>query len=203
MPDETPSEKAPALPNEVSPLPPVGPDEATPTIDMSEEMRGAFEEVVVDVQAKQETAAKPAPPPPRPIGWMISAGGSWLLVVLFVLFPPPFAHAPASKSFSPPAELRSASLRFGLWLARQRVDAFSRTAARVPGYAGEAGVDDPTILIESTGNRRYTLNGRDGAVRLQLTSEMAADSFLGESITLLRSSPAYQQAGTPGSTTAR
>ena len=174
-----------------------------PAIEMSDEMRGAFEEVVVDVKAKQAAVEQPPPPPPRPVPWMIGAAASWLLFLGVLLFPPGFARTPPDQSFVAPRDLRAASLRFGLWLARHRADAFTRGAARPPAYAGEAGVDDLAITIENNGERRYTLVARDSGIVLKLSSEMAVDSFLGESLTTLAASQAYQQAGIPGRTTAR
>ncbi len=102
-----------------------------------------------------------------------------------------------------PLELRAPSLRFGLWLARRRVDGFEHATARLPRHVGEAGVEDRAIVLETNGRHAYTLIARDGSVGLRLTSEMSADSFLGQSVAVLMASRAYQQAGVPGLTTAR
>lgn len=171
-------------------------------VDMSTSLRGAFEEVV-DVHARRAleprgpVAAKP------PTGWLIAAVTTWILLLFLLLFPPAFARTPQNQIFTPPTELREASLRYGLWLARQRVDAFVAREARVPISNAEAGISDRAIRLQPLGGRTYQLVGRDGSIALTLTSVMAADSFLGGSLTALRTSERYQQAGTPGRTTAR
>lgn len=189
MPEETP-EQQPA------------PDAPLPAIEMSAEMLGAFK-VVVDDQASRRRSAEFPAPPPKPIGWMIAAVVSWGSLIVMLLFQPAIARIPEDRTFVAPPELRAASLRFGLWLARHQVDAFKRSAARLPSYAGEAGIDDRAILLEANGRDRYSLIARDGLIALKLTSEMSVDSFVGESLAALASSRAYQQAGTPGLTTAR
>lgn len=178
------------------------PDSAIPTIGMSSDMRGAFEGVV-DVHAKRAAGLELPVAPPIPGRWLLATVASWLVLAFLLIAPPSFARPPAARTFEPPRELRIASLRFGLWLARHRVDAFTRSAGRLPSFAGEAGVDDPAIAITATGERSYRLAGRDGPDTLVLTSAMAVDSFLGESLTTLLGSRTYQQATSPGRTTAR
>lgn len=173
-----------------------------PAIEMSAEMLGAFK-VVVDDQATRRKSEEFPAPPAKPIGWMIAAVVSWGSLIVLLLFQPAIARLPEDRAFVAPPELRAASLRFGLWLARHQVDAFKRSAARLPTHVGEAGVDDRNILLEANGRDRYTLIARDGPIALKLTSEMSVDSFVGESLAALASSRAYQQAGTPGVTTAR
>ena len=173
-----------------------------PTNEMSEAMRGAFRGVVEHHANLSGSARFPAPSP-RPVGWIIATVVSWAMLIILLFVPTAIARTPESRSFTAPPELRAASLRFGLWLARHRVEAFARTAARLPSHVGEAGVDDRTILLEPNGRHRYTLTARDGSVGLRLTSEMSVDSFLGGSLAELAASRAYQQAGMPGLTTAR
>ena len=165
-------------------------------------MLGAFKGVVED-QASRTQLADAAVLPAKPMGWMLAAAVSWSALLVLLLFAPRVARMPEDRPFSAPADLRPASLRFGLWLARHQVDAFKRTNARLPTYGGEAAIEDRTILLEVNSRDRYTLIARDGPVVLRLTSEMSADSFLGQSLTELRASHAYQQAGWPGLTTAR
>ena len=174
----------------------------SPADEMSEAMRGAFQGVV-EHHANLSGPARFPGPSPRPVGWIIATMVSWAMLIMLLLVPPAIARTPEDRTFTAPSELRAASLRFGLWLARHRVDAFVRTAARLPSHVGEAGVDDRTILLEPNGRHRYTLTARDGSVRLRLTSEMSVDSFLGGSLAALAASRAYQQAGMPGLTTAR
>lgn len=187
---------------EATPDPKPAPGAPLLPIEMSPEMLGAFK-VVVDDQASRRNPADTTQPAAKPIGWMIAAGVSWGTLMVLLLFQPAIARMPEDRTFAAPPELRAASLRFGLWLARHRVDAFRRSAARLPNYGREAGIDDRAILLEANGKERYTLFAQDGSVALRLTSEMSVDSFLGESLTALTASQAYQQAGIPGLTTAR
>ncbi len=177
--------------------------EPIPTIAMSKEMLGAFEGVVVDVRAKATAAGAPAPVAPLSGRWVVAAGASWAALAWLLLFPPAFSRPEPSRTFVPPAELREASLRYGLWLADQRVQAFIQRNARVPSHLSEIGVADLQLAIEPTGDRSYELVARDSSMTVRLSSAMAADSFLGSALASLMESPAYQQAGTPGRTTAR
>lgn len=173
-----------------------------PGLEMSEAMRGAFQGVV-EHHANLRGPARSLVQSSKPVGWIIATVASWATLIMLLLVPPAIARTPESRTFTAPPELRAASLRFGLWLARHRVDAFTRTAARLPSHVGEAGIDDRTVILEPNGRRRYTLIARDGSVGLRLTSEMSVDSFLGGSLATLAASRAYQQAGMPGLTTAR
>jgi len=178
------------------------PNAPQPGVELSEEMRGALEGVVDDHFNRSGRAGSPAPLP-QPIGWVIATVVAWAALAMLLIVPPAIGRPAKDRAFAAPPELRAASLRFGLWLARHRVDAFERTAARLPRHVGEAGVDDRTIILEPNGRRRYTLIARDGSVGLRLTSEMSADSFLGDNHAQLVASRAYQQAGIPGRTVAR
>ena len=178
------------------------PRAALPPIEMSPEMLGAFKGVVED-QATRNRPTDSSAPPAKPIGWTIATVVSWSALLVLLLFPPGIARMPEDRPFTSPASLRAASLRFGLWLAHHQVDAFKHTNSRLPFYGGEAAIVDRTILLEANGRDRYRLIARDGSITLRLTSEMSADSFLGQSLTELRASRAYQQAGLPGLTTAR
>ena len=178
-------------------------DELVPTMAMSEEMLGAFEGVVVDVRAKASAISTPAPSAPLSRGWLAAAVVSWAAFAWALLLPPAFSRPEPNRSFEPPAELREPSLRYGLWLADRRVQTFIQRNARAPSHLTEAGVIDPQLRIESKGDRSYELVAHDGAITLRLSNMMAADSFLGSALVSLADSPSYQQAGTPGRTTAR
>jgi hypothetical protein len=187
---------------EATPDPKPAPGAPLLPIEMSPEMLGAFK-VVVDDQASRRNPADTTQPAAKPIGWMIAAGVSWGTLMVLLLFQPAIARMPEDRTFAAPPELRAASLRLGLWLARHRVDDFRRTTDRLPAYGGEAGLTDRTILFEAKGRDHYTLIARDSTIELRLTSEMSADSSLGASLTALVASRAYQQAGIPGRTAAR
>jgi hypothetical protein len=173
-----------------------------PPFEVSDAMRGAFKGVVEHHARLNAPASSPAPSA-APIGWIIATAVSWATLIMLFLYPPAMVRTPENRTFAAPPALRVTSLRFGLWLARHRVDAFARTFARLPSHVGQAGTDDRTIILEPNGRHSYTLIARDGSVGLRLTSEMSVDSFLGKSLTELAASKAYQQAGMPGFTTAR
>lgn len=128
----------------------------------------------------------PAPPPSVPSGWLAAAMGTWLVVVWLLVATPAFARGPEDRPWHATAAQREASLRYGLWLARDRVEGFHREHGRLPSFLAEAGVADTSLMLVVEGERQYTVEGRDGPVRLSLASTMAADSFLGSSLTLLR-----------------
>ncbi len=128
--------------------------------------------------------ARPVRPVPDP-GWLAAAAISWVLVVMALLFPPAFLRSPAPAPFAPEAVNAEASLRYGMWLARHRVDDFAARAGRLPSFLGETGTRDASITLTVTGERSYELRGRDGAMELALTGRMAADSFVGGSLARL------------------
>jgi hypothetical protein len=78
------------------------------------------------------------------------------------------------------------SLRYGIWLAEQRVVTFTQREGRLPSFLAEAGMLDSTIVLEVTGERSYRLHGRAAGHAVVFTSGMSVDSFLGESVEQLR-----------------
>ncbi len=164
--------------------------EAT-VITPSPQLADALSAVVT--RAAQQTAidvmgANPKATTPRavPSGWLAAALTGWILVAAMVLVEPAIARGPVDRPWRPPPTATEASLRYGLWLARARVDALVRAEGRVPPRLGDVGVMDTSLTLTVTGQRTYRIEGRDGALRLSLTSTMAADSFLGTSLDVLR-----------------
>ncbi len=105
------------------------------------------------------------------IAWLWIARPGWL-------FAPP-ARAPYT------AEQEEAALRFSLYLQRSRIEAHAREHGRLPESLAELelreeGVD---MLRDSNG---YQLVGRRGALELRLDRRMNVDSFLGNSVQVLR-----------------
>ena len=131
-------------------------------------------------------AEAPPPPPSVPSGWLAAALGTWLVVAWLWLATPAIARGPMDRPWQATVTEREASLRYGLWLARDRVDGFRRQNGRLPSFLAEAGVADTSLSLVVEGERNYILEGRDGPMRLRLGSAMAADSFLGSSLRLLR-----------------
>ncbi len=118
--------------------------------------------------------------------WLTMASISWLAVILALLSPPAFMQAPSPAPFAPAAGALEPSLRYGLWLARNRVDAFSKREGRLPSFLGETGMRDDALRMEVVGERSYRLVASLGERPLVLTDRMAADSFLGGSLDRLR-----------------
>lgn len=128
----------------------------------------------------------PPPPPSVPSGWLAAALGSWLVVAWLLLATPTVARGPEGQPWQPTTAQREASLRYGLWLAHDRVEGFRRDNGRLPSFLAEAGVPDTNLALVVEGERAYTIEGQDGPMRLRLGSAMAADSFLGSSLRQLR-----------------
>jgi hypothetical protein len=117
---------------------------------------------------------------------LAAALGSWLVVAWLLLVTPAVARGPEGQRWQPATAEREASLRYGLWLAHDRVEGFRRDHGRLPSFLAEAGVQDSSLTLVVEGERDYTIEGRDGPLRLGFSSAMAADSFLGSSLRQLR-----------------
>jgi hypothetical protein len=144
----------------------------------------------VRAQAERRAAARAELPPPPPrvsSGLLASALASWLVVAALLLLRPSVVRGPTDHPWEPSPSVSEASLRYGLWLAQGHVEAFVRTNQRMPSFRAEAGVEDRSITLTIEQGRSYHLDGTQGALQLRLTSTMAADSFLGSSLTQLRS----------------
>lgn len=139
-------------------------------------------------ESARRVAIEEAPPPPPvvPSAWLAAALSSWLMVVWLLLATPAVARGPEDRPWQAATAQREASLRYGLWLAHDRVEGFRRDHGRLPSFLAEAGVQDSGLTLVVQGERAYTIEGRDGPMRLSLGSTMAADSFLGSSLRLLR-----------------
>jgi hypothetical protein len=83
--------------------------------------------------------------------------------------------------------VEEATLRFALYLQRNRVDAFVRRNGQLPNALAAAGPTEAGVTLIRTSDG-YELLGERGATRLRLGSRMSADSFLGGSLELLRPS---------------
>ncbi|MDX2261911.1 MAG: hypothetical protein SFU84_09480 [Gemmatimonadales bacterium] len=170
-PRTTPSRAAPTVAEPIVPSPALA------------EAMGA---VLKESARRIAVAEAPPPAPSVPSGWLAAALGTWLVVAWLLLATPAIARGPMDRPWQAPVAEREASLRYGLWLARDRVDGFRRENGRLPSFLAEAGVLDTSLTLVVEGERNFTLEGRDGPMRLSLASAMAADSFLGSSLRLLR-----------------
>src|SRR5690606_7205807 len=123
----------------------------------------------------------PATPRP-PAGWLAAASAAWLVVALALISPPTFLRGATAEPFEPSPGQVEPSLRYGIWLAEQRVAGFVRREGRLPSFLAETGLQDSTITLEVTGERSYRLEAGMGGRVVRFESGMAADSFLGTSL---------------------
>jgi hypothetical protein len=186
---ETPPSAAAAVPSRAMPkvpTPSVAESRVVEPIVPSPALAEAMGAVLKESARRIAVEEAPPPAPTVPSGWLAAALGTWLVVAWLLVATPAIARGPEDRPWQPTVAQREASLRYGLWLARDRVEGFRREHGRLPSFLAEAGVADPSVTLLVEGERQYTLEGRDGPMRLSLESTMAADSFLGSSLTLLR-----------------
>ncbi len=79
------------------------------------------------------------------------------------------------------AEEEESTLRFALYLERNRIDAFRQREGRLPASLDEAGPVEAGVDYLREGNS-FALEGRRGALQLRLSAAMDSDSFLGNAI---------------------
>lgn len=160
-----------------------------PGVDTELEGRLADAHAAVLVREAERRRALRELPPPKPraqAGWVAAASLAWVLVALAVIAPPAALRGAMPRPFEPAPALVEPSLRYGIWLAEHRVTAFARREGRLPSFLAEAGMQDSSIALEVTGERSYRLVGTTRDRTVSFESGMSADSFVGESVTLLR-----------------
>ena len=160
-----------------------------PAVDTELEGRLADAHAAVLAREAERRRALRELPPPKPraqAGWVAAASAAWVLVALALIAPPAALRGASPRPFEPEPALVEPSLRYGVWLAEQRVAAFVRREGRLPSFLGEAGMLDPAISLEVTGERTYRLVGAAGEHTVRFESGMSADSFVGTSVARLR-----------------
>lgn len=110
---------------------------------------------------------------------------SWALIGWIWIARPALIFGPPAESLEPSPAWREASLRFGLTLQRGRIEEYTVQNGRLPATLEDAGEVEDGIAWER-GDSSYTLTGTDGDLQLVLTDRMAVDSFLGNSLDVLR-----------------
>ncbi len=80
-----------------------------------------------------------------------------------------------------------ATARFALFLEKSRVENYLKTHGRLPAQLSEAGPVEAGVVYQRAGTG-YVLSREANGVPLRLTSSMNADSFLGNSLQVLRAS---------------
>lgn len=108
----------------------------------------------------------------------------WALLAWIWLARPAFIFGPGDPP-PPSAELREARLRFAIYLERGRVEAYVAARGRLPVSLAQAGPVEAGVFLEKT-TTGYVITGISGDLALRLTDRMRADSFLGESLEILR-----------------
>jgi len=98
------------------------------------------------------------------------------------------------------SEQEQAALRFAMYLQRGRVEAYLREHGRLPASVADLDQREEGVELEFEGGQ-YLLVGRRAGHELLLNSRMNADSFLGNSIDVLRGVRAA--AGTPRTASAQ
>lgn len=86
------------------------------------------------------------------------------------------------------AQRHEASLRFEMMLTRGRIEDFKEENGKLPNSLAELGDgedDDVGVSLVRSGDS-YTLIGRDSSITLRLNEAMSVDSFLGNSLDILR-----------------
>ena len=149
----------------------------------------ALEDAVRDAVATHaQRAESPREPrtPPRQATMLLAIVTGWAVIGWIWLAQPAALFGPAGPAAASPAE-REARLRFGMYLQHQEIVAFMADSGRLPHSLEEAAIDPSEhIRWEFDAQGEWTLEGTDGELRLRLTEGMAADSFLGSSLTILR-----------------
>ena len=130
---------------------------------------------------RTSSAATAAPP-----RWIAAAAGMWCVLAWLVVAPPQFARYPTSGDFMAPGNVRGASLRFGAWLAANRVERFRADRHRLPESLAEVAIEDRALRFQRFPGDSWMIRAIEGGTLLTLTSSMARDSFLGESLEQLR-----------------
>jgi hypothetical protein len=192
----TPAHENDPPPQPVSPPPSTPPlltaqearSEASRPVVPSARLSEALDAVMAESVRRVAVATEVAPPVPMrvPSHWLAAALGSWLVFAALLVLRPAIAQGPVDHPWQPDRGMTEASLRYGMWLARGRIEGFTSVSGRLPSFIGEAGVTDTALVLVVTGEREYHVEGRSGQVQLRLERAMNADSFLGESLSALR-----------------
>jgi hypothetical protein len=111
------------------------------------------------------------------------AGIAWLWIARPAWVFQPDGQPPLS------AEQEEAALRFAMYLQRGRVEAYRQRHGVWPGSVADLDQREEGVDFELEGSG-YLLTGRRAGNYLVLRSGMNADSFLGNSINILRSAQA-------------
>ena len=136
----------------------------------------AFDQVVDREKAKARPAA---PARPRRSGIAIV-----LLAVLgwgglgYIWVGKPAGLFPVDPALSRPPAEQEATLRFGMYLERERVHDYFDKHRRLPASLGDAGPVETGVEYAITGDSAFVLTGTMAGLTLQLSSSDAVQAFL-------------------------
>jgi hypothetical protein len=151
-------------------------------------VRDAVETSQGDKHSRRKSA-RVATPPSRTL--VLFSLLLWVFIAWIWSTRPAFLFGEPARKVSSPA-VDEATLRFALYLERGRVEAYVRRTGQLPANLGATGTVEEGVAFLRTSDG-YHLIGRRGASELQLSSRMNADSFLGNSLQVLRQSTGNQQ----------
>lgn len=151
--------------------------------DRREELAGAVKAVLERQQEDARDARTAKARPGRSVPWSLLLVANCAILAWIWAGRPGLLFGPAVPE-PLPATLHDARVRYALYLQRARIDAFRKTAGRLPDSLAESGPVELGVAYRHDGSG-YVLEGREEAVTLHLTDRMAADSFLGDAVTRL------------------
>lgn len=112
------------------------------------------------------------------LGWSVLA---WM----WIAKPAMIFNVAETRTLSP--QQVEATARFALFLEKSRVDVYAKTHGRLPARLSDAGPVEEGVAYQRAGSG-YVLSREANGASLRLTSSMNADSFLGNSLQVLRDS---------------
>lgn len=156
-------------------------------VERNERLESAVREAVDD-QIERDRADRAQSPPRgkrQQGGLIVLLLLSWAAIGWIWSTRPAFIFGPEAGGLS--AERQEASLRFGMVLEQARAREFKERTGRWPASLVELGDEvaaDGVVGMPSGAG--FLITGAAGDVHLELTDRMDSDSFLGESLEILR-----------------
>jgi hypothetical protein len=134
-----------------------------------------------EAQRQADEARRIARARSRPVMWACAAILLFVGTYLWVEQPDwAFPNKPLAESDA----VKDAGLRIGMANAAQHVERYHQLNGRLPGTLGEAGAHAEGLVYERVGTG-WRLVGRNGVIRLTLSSTDALPRFLGKSFDVI------------------
>ncbi|MEO8478433.1 MAG: hypothetical protein ABI542_02285 [Gemmatimonadota bacterium] len=112
---------------------------------------------------------------------------SWVAIIWIWSTKPAFIFGVEGGGASPVR--REASLRFGMVLEQSRAREYHDQTGQWPSSLVELGGEGENGVTGAPAGSGFLIKGSSGDLQLELTDRMAADSFLGRSLQILRTDP--------------